>query len=418
MLGECESPTSGGGPNARGLGASRGGRVAERALGPRGRMSMARMRMAMRAMLLGHAARTHVRCGARGGDAERGLVAAWADGGLWAARRRVSTTAGGEGGVGGGQGGGGEGGVGGGQGGGEGGGGSPEERLLSVLGSMRVEVRTKRPLRPPPATEGGGERQRAAPRPVPPPLAAAARAVAEDVPGRREETESELLDQLRQHEAQSDAARRGDLGSLSDIISAMRVSRKSSTPSQSMNQIRFDEDWQGFQSHQHKREANEELIQRFNKRLARRHLNIFRELPRDDAIAASGEQQQQQQAFEPTLWELEQESAIAATVSHAPRNGFEEMIQWTEEGKLWLYPVNNEQGLEEEEAVPFHEHVFLERHLAEFPSSGPVRHFMQLVVTGLSKNPYLTVAQKREHIAWFREYFEKKSSILESAESA
>ncbi|CAN0226927.1 unnamed protein product, partial [Lampetra fluviatilis] len=348
-------------------------------------MSMARMRMAMRAMLLGHAARTHVRCGARGGDAERGLVAAWADGGLCSARRRVATTAGG--GVGGGEGGG-EGGEGGG-----GGGGSPEERLLSVLGSMRVEVRTKRPLRPPPATEAGGERQRAAPRPVPPPLAAAARAVAEDDPGRREETESELLDQLRQHEAQSDAARRGDLGSLSDIISAMRVSRKSSIPSQSMNQIRFDEDWQGFQSHQHKREANEELIQRFNKRLARRHLNIFRELPRDDAAAASGEQQQQ--AFEPTLWELEQESAIAATVSHAPRNGFEEMIQWTEEGKLWLYPVNNEQGLEEEAAVPFHEHVFLERHLAEFPSSGPVRHFMQLVVTGLSKNPYLTVAQKR-----------------------
>ncbi|XP_075930742.1 small ribosomal subunit protein mS31 isoform X2 [Petromyzon marinus] len=327
--------------------------------------------------------------------------------GLCAPRRRVATTAGGGGGEDA-AGGSGESAAGG------GGGGSPEERLLSVLGSMRVEVRTKRPLRPPATTEGGGERQRAAPRPVPPPLAAAARAVAEDVPGRREETESELLEQLRQHEAQSDAARRGDLGSLSDIISAMRVSRKSSVPSQSMNQIRHDEDWQGFQSHQHKREANEELIQRFNKRLARRHLNIFRELPRDDAAAAD----QQQQAFEPTLWELELESAIAATVNHAPRNGFEEMIQWTEEGKLWLYPVNNEQGLEEEAAVPFHEHVFLERHLTEFPSSGPVRHFMQLVVTGLSKNPYLTVAQKREHIAWFREYFEKKRSILERAESA
>lgn len=25
-------------------------------------------------------------------------------------------------------------------------------------------------------------------------------------------------------------------------------------------------------------------------------------------------------------------------------NGFEEMIQWTKEGKLWEFPVNNEAG--------------------------------------------------------------------------
>lgn len=74
-------------------------------------------------------------------------------------------------------------------------------------------------------------------------------------------------------------------------------------------------------------------------------------------------------------------------------------------------------GLEEETSVPFHEHVFLERHLSTgFPSHGPVRHFMELVVAGLAKNPYLTANQKQEHIAWFRDYFQQKRDVLEEAE--
>ena len=27
-----------------------------------------------------------------------------------------------------------------------------------------------------------------------------------------------------------------------------------------------------------------------------------------------------------------------------PTNAFEEMIRWTEEGKLWTFPIDNEQG--------------------------------------------------------------------------
>lgn len=74
-------------------------------------------------------------------------------------------------------------------------------------------------------------------------------------------------------------------------------------------------------------------------------------------------------------------------------------------------------GLEEEAAVSFHEHVFLEKHLEDgFPHQGPVRHFMELVVTGLSKNPYLTVQQKKEHIFWFRDYFLQKEEVLREAE--
>lgn len=74
-------------------------------------------------------------------------------------------------------------------------------------------------------------------------------------------------------------------------------------------------------------------------------------------------------------------------------------------------------GLEEEARVSFYEHVFLEKHLEEgFPRQGPVRHFMELVVVGLSKNPYLTVQQKKDHIFWFRDYFSEKQEILKGAD--
>lgn len=36
---------------------------------------------------------------------------------------------------------------------------------------------------------------------------------------------------------------------------------------------------------------------------------------------------------------------IKFTVTHPPKNYFEEMIQWTEQGKLWLFPIDNEQGI-------------------------------------------------------------------------
>lgn len=35
---------------------------------------------------------------------------------------------------------------------------------------------------------------------------------------------------------------------------------------------------------------------------------------------------------------------LSLSANQMPRNGFEEMIQWTKEGKLWQYPINNEIG--------------------------------------------------------------------------
>lgn len=70
--------------------------------------------------------------------------------------------------------------------------------------------------------------------------------------------------------------------------------------------------------------------------------------------------------------------------------------------------------MEEEQSVDFTEHVFLDRHLESWcPPRGPIRHFMELVCVGLSKNPYMTVKQKQEHIAWYKNYFEDKQKLLE-----
>lgn len=69
-------------------------------------------------------------------------------------------------------------------------------------------------------------------------------------------------------------------------------------------------------------------------------------------------------------------------------------------------------GLDEEQKVEFHEHIFLEKYLEDFPKHGPIRHFMELVICGLSKNPYLTVQQKKDHIDWFHDYFHKKEDLL------
>lgn len=129
---------------------------------------------------------------------------------------------------------------------------------------------------------------------------------------------------------------------------------------------------------------------------------------------------------------MEKQELKIAT-SQRPRNYFEKMAQWTEEGKLWKFPIDNEQGLskyfvafnyfflnsnffsgmDEEAKHSFTEHIFLDKHLASWcPAKGPIRHFMELVCVGLSKNPYYTVAQKIEHIEWYKNYFEAKKDIL------
>ena len=43
-------------------------------------------------------------------------------------------------------------------------------------------------------------------------------------------------------------------------------------------------------------------------------------------------------------WKRLREEELKTLVTHPPMNAFEEMIQWTEQGKLWKYPIDNECG--------------------------------------------------------------------------
>lgn len=113
-------------------------------------------------------------------------------------------------------------------------------------------------------------------------------------------------------------------------------------------------------------------------------------------------------------WAILEQRELKALTTYPPANIFQELILWTEQEKLWKFPIDNEQGMEEEQNVHFSEHVFMERHLKEWcPKSGPVRHFMELVCVGLSKNPYLTVQEKINHIMWYKDFFKSKQNLLQ-----
>lgn len=88
-----------------------------------------------------------------------------------------------------------------------------------------------------------------------------------------------------------------------------------------------------------------------------------------------------------------------------PENMFE--VKMLEIDREWRYPIDNEQDMGIEDVTSFEEHVFLDHYLDEFPHEGPVRKFMELVITGLQQNPYLTVEEKTSRILWFKQYFEK-----------
>lgn len=112
-------------------------------------------------------------------------------------------------------------------------------------------------------------------------------------------------------------------------------------------------------------------------------------------------------------WDYLEKRELRLAVTHPPSNYFEKMALWTEQGKLWRFPIDNEQDIGPEIEVDFTEHIFLEEKLEPWcPKKGPIRHFMELVTVGLSKNPYLTVQQKHEHIDYYKEYFESKKELL------
>ncbi|XP_025220551.1 28S ribosomal protein S31, mitochondrial [Theropithecus gelada] len=292
--------------------------------------------------------------------------------------------------------------------------------LLDIIKGMKVELSTvnvqttkppnRRPLKSLEATLGRLQRATEyAPKkrtePLSPELVAAASAVADSLPFDKQTTKSELLRQLQQHEEESRAQRDAERPkiSFSNIVSDMKVARGSAARVRSRpeHQIQFDD---GYDSSPDQQKTTD--LRKRKNIFSGKRLNIFdmtavtKEAPETDAS--------------PSLWDVEFAKQLATVDGQFLQNGFEELIQWTKEGKLWEFPINNEAGFDDD-GSEFHEHIFLEKHLESFPKQGPIRHFMELVTCGLSKNPYLSVKQKVEHIEWFRNYFNEKKDILQES---
>lgn len=64
-----------------------------------------------------------------------------------------------------------------------------------------------------------------------------------------------------------------------------------------------------------------------------------------------------------TTWNKVKNNELRRIVTHPPSNIWEQMILWTDQDKLWKFPINNEQGMNEEFGTYFTDHIFLEKHL-------------------------------------------------------
>ncbi|NXL33422.1 RT31 protein, partial [Glaucidium brasilianum] len=295
---------------------------------------------------------------------------------------------------------------------------TPKQKLLDIIGNMTVEVSYRKKLKQlktreiTNTLEGPDSEHTVLQRttedvrggkPLNPELVQAVSAVASSLPLNKKQTESELLAQLRRHEETTDKQKKGGLTNIRNVISEMAVKRQS--PAQrgvkisSRISLRVDEDDQRIKPERLSPQSFDYRSLKVGKRL-----NIFTKASKETENALKT-------VSSPTIWDLEFAKEIAAVTAQPPRNGFEEMIQWTKEGILWEFPIDNEAGMEDD--AEFHEHIFLEKHLKDFPKQGPIRHFMELVICGLSKNPYLSVKQKIEHIEWFQNYFEEKKELLQ-----
>ncbi|CRK88050.1 CLUMA_CG001835, isoform A [Clunio marinus] len=222
--------------------------------------------------------------------------------------------------------------------------------------------------------------------------------IAKKIGGNTEKTEAELLSQLL---GQSNLKYEGNLVNL---IADMKVE---SEP------IKKKEQWKDQEyslAEGVRRSLGQQNERRFTRRIESTPgvVNLFGAEPMGLFEKASEEKDPLE------TWSKLQQRELKLAVTHPPRNYFEKMILWTEQGKLWKFPIDNEQGMDEEFATDFSEHVLLEMHLEGWcPTSGPVRQFMELVCVGLSKNHYFTAKEKKDHILWYKKYFEEKKDLLD-----
>jgi len=81
-------------------------------------------------------------------------------------------------------------------------------------------------------------------------------------------------------------------------------------------------------------------------------------------------------------------------------------VQMSTNRELWEYPIDNQADIEENRHS-FRDHVFLESHLNDFPQVESVQIYMELVITGLQQNPFLSYDKKIDRILWYKRYFAK-----------
>ncbi|XP_050294861.1 28S ribosomal protein S31, mitochondrial [Anthonomus grandis grandis] len=233
--------------------------------------------------------------------------------------------------------------------------------------------------------------------------------VAETLGGNKLQTESELLTKLLNPTESSNM----NVKSLSDVLKGMKIEREDKPGPSRAEQVR---------SVLQKFRPSQQGQERSRGRPRPKQLNISSQgltgekvdLWNGESLGIFTNVSELKDSPQNETWQKLYQKDLKLAVTHPPSNYFQEMILWTEQGKLWQFPINNEFGLEEESQVYFAEHVFLEEHLEPWcPPRGPIRRFMELVCVGLSKNSYLTVTAKKEHIEWYKNYFEDKKKILQ-----
>ncbi|XP_017053386.1 28S ribosomal protein S31, mitochondrial [Drosophila ficusphila] len=242
----------------------------------------------------------------------------------------------------------------------------------------------------------------------------------------KKQTESELLAKLLGHSRESSSAGTGEAQetnaatasagdkelNLSELIVGMKIDRRQQPQQVEQTRGEYVRRSLASRSKSQGRDGQYQRPQRHIKREAETFtgsvnlyggepLGIFKDttLPISTDILST--------------WSQLSERELSLQAAHPPANYFEQMVLWTDQSKVWRFPINNEQDWTDEVNVDFSEHIFLEQHLEDWcPSKGPIRHFMELVCVGLSKNPYVTAQEKKDHILWFRDYFQAKKDIL------
>ncbi|RVE51941.1 hypothetical protein evm_003407 [Chilo suppressalis] len=236
----------------------------------------------------------------------------------------------------------------------------------------------------------------------------AAGEVAQAIGGDVKQTEAELLSKVLGKINQTST-------SLSDLLIGMKVDRSKESETRPLSRgqqvkkfVERPETDRQVRYIQRKKEHSSDSRQSRTSSMQATTINIF-----DGEPLGIFKAKEPNYGTKLDVWESLKQRELNLATSQPPANYFQKMILWTEQGKVWKFPINNEQGLEEEQNVHFSEHVFLDTHLEGWcPKKGPIRHFMELVCVGLSKNAFYTVKEKKEHIMWYKDYFESKKSLL------